>query len=105
MPHATLVPVTGVIKGAGRGADKELGPNGDPFVGAGAGMVGVGVDTDGGADTDDGAGTNLNAGTGAVSAVADAGYEDGAVAEPEGFVCLDADKGIDRLAFPAGGAL
>lgn len=106
MPHPTLVTVTGVVKGAGAGADKELGPKGDPVVGAGAGMVGVGV------DTDDGAATELNAGTGAVSnaavgmgEVADVGYEDGAVAETEGFVCLGADKGADRLAFPAGGAL
>ena len=51
MPYPTLVPVTGVVKGAGRGADKELGPIGDPVVGAGAGMV-AGVDTDRGAGTD-----------------------------------------------------
>ena len=47
MPYPTLVPVTGVVKGPGRGADKELGP----IVGAGAGMV-AGVDMDRGAGTD-----------------------------------------------------
>ena len=43
-----------------------------------------------------------HAGTGVA---VDAGYEDGAVAEPEGYVCLDAEEGADRLPFPAGGAL
>lgn len=80
-------------------------------MGAGAGMV-AGVDTDGGADMDDVAGTDVNASTGAggtaavgMGVAADAGYEDGAVAEQEGFLCLDADKGADSFAFPAGGAL
>ena len=110
MPHPTLVPVTGVVKGVRTGADKELGPTGDAVVGGGAGMV-TGVDTDGGTGTDDGGGTDVHAGTGAVGTTAvgigvaaDAGYEDGAVAEPEGYVCLDTE-GADRLAFPAGGAL
>ena len=39
MPHPTLVPVTGVVKGVRTGADKELGPTGDAVVGGGAGMV------------------------------------------------------------------
>ena len=114
MPHPTLVPVTDVIKGIGTGADEELGPTGDDVVEAGAGMV-ASVGTDGGAGTDDGAGTDTGAGTGAVGTAAvdtgvdaDAGYEERAVAEfaePEGYVCLDAEEGADRLAFPAGGAL
>ena len=72
-----------------------MGPKGDAVVGAGAGMV-AGVDTDGGADMDDGAGTGAES-TAAVGmgVAADAGDEDGAVAETEGFVCLDADKGAD----------
>ena len=114
MPRPTFVPVTGVIKVIGTGADEELGPTGDEVVGAGAGTVVV-VDTDGGAGTDDGAGTGTGAGTGAVGTAAvgtgvdaDAGYEDEAVAgfaEPEGYVCLGAEGGVDRLAFPVGGAL
>lgn len=64
------------------------------------------VGTDGGADMDDGAGTGaVSTAAVGMGVAADAGYEDGAVAEPEGFVCLDADEGADRLAFPAGGAL
>ena len=60
-------------------------------------------------------GTNFligdGSGTGAVGThvgtgvAVDVGYEDGAVAEPEGYVCLDAEEGADRLPFPAGGAL
>jgi len=114
MPHPTLVPVTGVIKGVGTGADEELGPTDDDVVGAGVGTVVV-VDTDKGAGMDDGAGTDAGASTGAVGTAAvgtgvdaDTGYEEGTVAEfaePEGYVCLDAEGGTDRLAFPAGGAL
>ena len=93
IPHPTLVPVTGVIKGVGTGADEELGPTGDDVVGAGVGTVVV-VDTDEGAGMDDGAGTDAGASTGAVGTAAvgtgvdaDAGYEEGTVAEfaePEG---------------------
>ena len=94
MPRPTFVPVTGVIKVIGTGADEELGPTGDDVVGAGM---------------DDGAGTGA-VGTAAVGTGVDAdgGYEDRAVAEftePEGYVCLDAEGEADRLAFPAGGAL
>ena len=94
MPHPTAA-------GVGTGADEELGPNDCDVVGAGAGMVA-------------GVGTDAGTGTGSVGAVvgtgvdADAGDEDGAVtefAEPEGNVCLDAEKGADGLTFLAGGTL
>ena len=109
MPRPTLVPVMGMVEGVKTGADEELGPMGEAVVGAGAGagtcMV-AGVDPDGGAGTGDGGGTGAvstaRVGTGVA---AEAGYEDGAVAEPEGYVCLDAEEGADRLPFPAGGAL
>ena len=107
MPPPTLVPVMGMVEGVKTGADEELGPMGEAVVGAGAGTCMVaGVDPDGGAVTGDGAGTGA-VGTACVGTgvAAEAGYEDGAVAEPEGYVCLDAEEGADRLPFPAGGAL
>ena len=95
MPYPTLVPVMGMVEGVKTGADEELGPMGEAVVGAGAD-----------AGTGDGGGTGAvgtaRVGTGVA---AEARYEDGAVAEPEGYVCLDAEEGADRLPFPPGGAL
>ena len=63
MPHPTLVPVTGVIKGVQTGADEELGPTADDVVEAGAGTVVV-VDADGVDTNTGGAGTDGEGGTG-----------------------------------------